>query len=139
MKKREARMNKENLIPMSRRSKSEAREMGRRGGKASGRSRREKRAFRELIALALATTVKDDQSGEELSRKELSAIRLAESCSNGDLKAIALAAELLGEKVVQADVTARVDHRQKVDIESLTDEQREVLLSIGLNIVNKTE
>lgn len=78
-----------------------------RGGKASGRKRREKREFKELIELAFSTIVTNKQTGEQASRKEVSAIRLVEKCANGDLKAIKLAAELLGEKKNQVELQGK--------------------------------
>ena len=94
----------ENLIPFDPRSEEEQREMRVKGGKASGRKRREKREFKELIELAFSTMVTNKQTGEQASRKEVSAIRLVEKCTNGDLKAIKLAAELLGEKKAQVEL-----------------------------------
>lgn len=82
-------------------------ETARKGGKASGRKRREKREFKELIELAFSTTVTNKQTGEQASRKEVSAIRLVEKCTNGDLKAIKLAAELLGEKKSQVELQGK--------------------------------
>ena len=83
----------ENLIPFDQRSEEEQRAMRVKGGKASGRKRREKREFKELIEMAFSTMVTNKQTGEQASRKEVSAIRLVEKCTNGDLKAIKLAAE----------------------------------------------
>ena len=49
-------MNEQNLIPGNRRSQSEARENGRKGGQASGRARREKKAVKQVILDALYST-----------------------------------------------------------------------------------
>ena len=46
--------NEQNLIPMDQRSQSEARELGREGGRASGASRRRKRSLREAADLYLS-------------------------------------------------------------------------------------
>ena len=46
-------MNDENLKPFSERSKSEARELGRKGGIASGKARREKADLRKLMAMMM--------------------------------------------------------------------------------------
>ena len=132
-------MNEENLIPFNKRSESEAREMGRKGGKASGKSRLEKRTFRMLVETALSSRMKYDATGEELTRKEVSALKLAEQCSVGDLKAIQLAADLLGERVVQGNVTARVVNEEEADLSSLTAEERAVLLKIGTKMLMKEE
>ena len=60
---------KNNLIPMSKRSKGEARELGAKGGKASGKVRRQKRDLRQLCHEILDTTVQD----EDLSKKLIAA------------------------------------------------------------------
>ena len=51
--------NNENLRPV--RTTSEARERGRNGGKASGKSRRRKAAFRETLNLLLTLDIDDDE------------------------------------------------------------------------------
>ena len=42
-------MNEQNLIPMNKRTESEQREIAKKGGKASGKSRRDKREQRDVI------------------------------------------------------------------------------------------
>ena len=130
-------MNEDNLIPLDKRTTSEQREIAKKGGKASGKSRLEKRTFRRLMEIALSAKMKYEATGEELTRKEVAAMKIAEQCSDGDLKAIQLAADLLGERVIQSDVTAKVVSTHKVDMSRLTPEQREVLLSIGTDIINR--
>lgn len=49
--------NNENLIPFSKRSVSEAREFGRKGGRASGKTRREKANFRKTLNQLLTTEI----------------------------------------------------------------------------------
>lgn len=51
--------NSENLKPV--RTKSEARERGRNGGRASGKSRRRKAAFRDTLNLLLTLDIDDDE------------------------------------------------------------------------------
>ena len=53
--------NEQNLIPFSKRSESEARENGAKGGKKSGAVRRQRKAFREQMELLLSLPVKDDE------------------------------------------------------------------------------
>ncbi len=54
--------NEQNLIPMDQRSQSEARELGREGGRASGASRRRKRSLREAADLYLSLPVADKRA-----------------------------------------------------------------------------
>ena len=51
-------MAESNLIPQSERTKEEQREIARAGGKASGRSRRRKRQFRDELEMLLPLTDK---------------------------------------------------------------------------------
>lgn len=85
--------NEENLIPTNRRSKEEARELGRKGGIASGEARREKRAMRELLEIALAAKC----ARGDITNKEESAAQLAKKMAEGDLKAIEVGLKVIGE------------------------------------------
>lgn len=51
--------NVENLIPTNKRSKEEAREIGRKGGIASGRKRRERRRMREELDMLMSMPLND--------------------------------------------------------------------------------
>ena len=51
--------NVENLIPTHKRSKEEAREIGRKGGIASGRKRRERRRMREELDMLMSMPLND--------------------------------------------------------------------------------
>lgn len=59
--------NEQNLVPMERRSPSEAREMGRKGGEASGVSRRRKRSLKQAADLYLSKPVTDTETWNKLS------------------------------------------------------------------------
>lgn len=59
--------NEKNLIPTSERSKSEARELGKKGGISSGHSRRQKKTMKEL-AKAIADNPANASSKKKLSR-----------------------------------------------------------------------
>lgn len=108
-------MGSDNLIPANKRTKEEVREMTSRGGRKSGESRRRKKKMREWLELALATKMKDKggkpilspDTGKPLTREEAGMIKLASMFANGDLRSIQLAAELLGERTVKAEVTGK--------------------------------
>jgi hypothetical protein len=81
-------MNEQNLIPTTKRTKSEAREIGKKGGKASGKARRDKRTFREALELALSIgNVKSDIVGAQI-----------EKALKGDTKAFEVIRDTVGEK-----------------------------------------
>ncbi len=63
----------ENLIPISKRTKDEAREIGRKGGKASGAARRRKRSLKEAADLYLSLPVEDKRRWNKLARRYLDA------------------------------------------------------------------
>ncbi len=53
--------NNENLIPFSKRSKNEAREWGKKGGKASGAARRKKADFRKTLNALLTAEIDSEE------------------------------------------------------------------------------
>ena len=99
--------NEQNLIPMDRRSKEEARELGREGGRASGVSRRRKRALREAADMYLSLPITDKRSLNKLLRagvdeddadnQMLIIAGLVARAAKGDAKAAKLIFELIGE------------------------------------------
>lgn len=100
-------LNEQNLIPMDRRSKEEARALGREGGRASGVSRRRKRALREAADMYLAMPVQDKRSLNKLLRagvdeddadnQMLVIAGLVAKAAKGDAKAAKLIFDLIGE------------------------------------------
>lgn len=99
--------NEKNLIPMSERSKSEAREIGSKGGKASGAARRAKRTMREYADLLLSLPVSDRRKWNKLARagippegcdnKMLVVFALMQQAQAGDVPAVKELRNLIGE------------------------------------------
>ena len=99
--------NEKNLIPMDKRSKSEARELGRNGGIASGVSRRRKRSLKEAADLYLSLPVSDRKMWNKISRRGVDPddidnqmamiIGLTVAATAGDAKAAKIIVDLLGE------------------------------------------
>ena len=99
--------NEKNLIPMDQRSKSEARELGRNGGIASGISRRRKRSLKEAADLYLSLPVSDRKMWNKISRRGVDPedidnqmamiIGLTIAATAGDAKAAKVIVDLLGE------------------------------------------
>ena len=99
--------NEKNLIPMDQRSKSEARELGRNGGIASGVSRRRKRSLKEAADLYLSLPVSDRRSWnrivrdgvdpEDIDNQMAMIIGLTAKAIKGDAKAAKVIVDLLGE------------------------------------------
>ena len=99
--------NEKNLIPMDQRSKSEARELGRNGGIASGLSRRRKRSLKEAADLYLSLPVSDRRTWNKIARHGVDPedidnqmamiIGLTMAATAGDAKAAKVIVDLLGE------------------------------------------
>lgn len=84
----------DNLIPCNQRTKEEVREIGRKGGIASGDARRAKKTMREVLEILLETVDKDsDKTNIEVMMA--SAVRKA---MNGDLKAMEFVRDTSGQK-----------------------------------------
>ena len=106
--------NEKNLIPMDQRSKSEARELGRNGGIASGASRRRKRSLKEAADLYLSLPVSDRRVWNKIARKGVDPkdidnqmamiIGLTMAPTTGDAKAAKVIVDLLGERVIPEGV-----------------------------------
>ena len=126
--------NEKNLIPMDKRSKSEARELGRKGGEASGASRRRKRSLKEAADLYLSLPVSDRKMWNKISRRGVDpedidnqmamVIGLTIAATAGDAKAAKVIVDLLGEDAhseeaavhpLVSDLVAAVKKRQQED------------------------
>mgnify|MGYP002596464811 CR=1 FL=1 len=100
--------NERNLIPMEKRSPEEAREMGRKGGRASGEARRRKKSLREAAELYLSLPVSDKRKWNKLSEdgvppedvnNQMAIIAgLSIKAAKGDAKAAKVLFDLLGEQ-----------------------------------------
>ena len=126
--------NEKNLIPMDQRSKSEARELGRNGGIASGVSRRRKRSLKEAADMYLSLPVTDRRVWNKIARKGVDPedidnqmamiIGLTIAATAGDAKAAKVIVDLLGEDShseeaavhpLVSDLVAAVKKRQQED------------------------
>ena len=97
-------MNKgvENLIPTNQRSKDEARELGRKGGIASGKARRERKTLKEELIMLL----EDDDNNLKIS------VALLKRALDGDISAFTTIRDTIGEKPtdrIEADVNSEVN------------------------------
>ena len=126
--------NEQNLIPMDRRSQSEARDLGQKGGIASGISRRRKRSLKEAADLYLSLPVTDRRMWNKIARKNVDPedidnqmamiIGLTMAATAGDAKAAKIIVDLLGEDAhseeaavhpLVSDLVTAVKKRQEED------------------------
>lgn len=99
--------NQQNLIPMDQRTESEARELGKLGGKASGAARRRRRALKEAADLYLSLPVSDKRRWNALARRGIDPedvdnqmamiVGLTDAAADGDARAGRLILDILGE------------------------------------------
>ena len=105
--------NEQNLIPMDQRSKSEARELGREGGRASGEARRRKKSLREAAELYLSLPVSDKRAWNKMARNgvapedvdnQMAIIAgLSIKAAKGDAKAAKVLFDLIGDQNREED------------------------------------
>lgn len=101
--------NEQNLTPFTSENREEAVKNGRKGGIASGESKREKKSLKSaLLALLEAEHKAKDEEGKEIKRTgwEEVTIGLYKKAIGGDPKAMKLLSELIGEYKLRTDVTS---------------------------------
>lgn len=102
-----------NLIPLNKRTKEEQKEITTKGGKESGKRRRDKRTFRETLQalLELSRTTKDGKpvmsqvTGKPMSMKEEAAMTSIMAAIDGDVKHLQTILDVLGERSLKIDNT----------------------------------
>ena len=107
-------MNEDNLIPTSERSKDEVREIGRKGGIASGEARRRKKTLKEALIMALEL-----EKGNK-TVQEIGVEALLQKFMSGDIQAFTTVRDTIGEKPTDK-VEAAVNSEVNINIE-LTDD-----------------
>ena len=97
-------VNDENLIPITDRSSSEAREMGRKGGIASGKVRRQQADLRRAFQTLLRSEVNDEQMkqlliqlGYDPTNEMALALVVLQKALNGDMKAFSQIQQILNQ------------------------------------------
>jgi hypothetical protein len=91
----------ENLIPTNKRTKEEARELGRKGGIASGVARRERKTLKDELIMLL----EDDDNNLKIS------VALLKRALDGDISAFTTIRDTIGEKPtdkIEADVNSEI-------------------------------
>ena len=94
--------NEQNLRPQNTRTKSEQREIARKGGQASAAKRAERKTFREGLLLLLNEPLKD-KSGAVTDKTTQDAViaGLVKRAISGDVRAAEFIRDTIGEKPVQ--------------------------------------
>lgn len=121
-------MNEENLIPFSQRSESEARENGKKGGKASGASRRKKKAMKDCMKQILELPVTDVEqwnalsamgiSPDDINNQMLINVALLKAAAAGDVKAYKEIRHLIGDNETELDKKLKRAQLDKIKAET---------------------
>lgn len=128
----------ENLIPTTELTEEEAREMGRRGGIASGKARREKKSFREAMEILLEQLVeRKDKDGNVLEKvPRIDAIclkQIEKALSKGDTKAAKFCVDVVTPKKLEitgadgAPLESKVKYVTAQSLEEITNHIKEVI------------
>ena len=105
-----------NLIPFDERTESEQREIARKGGKASGVARREKKALKTTLESLLSMPIEDGKledvdkvkslaslDGKNISVQEAIVLKALQRALNGDIKAFNAIADILKQGTIEGD------------------------------------
>jgi hypothetical protein len=109
--------------PFNKRDPEEQKEISRRGGIRSGEVRRERKRFKEIFELLLAKKSTNDK-GETATIKEIIAINTVAKAVKGDLKAVEIIRDTIGEKL-KANDDKQEDNKQEGNMENNKEEQKE--------------
>jgi general stress protein YciG len=107
-------MNEDNLIPNWERTPEERQEIARKGGIASGKARRERKALKEALLVAL-----NIEKGNK-TVQEIGVEALLQKFMSGDIQAFTTVRDTIGEKPTDK-VEAAVNSEVNINIE-LTDD-----------------
>ena len=101
----------DNLIPQSERTKAEQREIARKGGIASGKARKEKKALKETLETLLAMPMKNGKSidveeiqsiaavkGKNITMQEAIMVAMLNKAAKGDVRAAEYVRDTIGQK-----------------------------------------
>lgn len=103
----------ENLIPQSKRTKEEQREIAKKGGRASGAARRRKKDLAQALQILLDKKYPQyDKSGKmtgKITGTEAISAKLFQKALNGDIRAFKTLRDTVGQKPVEKVMVAQVN------------------------------
>ncbi len=112
--------NKENLIPASQRTREEAQENGRKGGKKSGEVRRQKKAMRETFKMLLSMEMPESEGKEKLRMMGIEdedltiqtqiAVKQVDRAMRGDLDSAKFVRDSSGEYIGAEEEKEEIEH-----------------------------
>lgn len=114
--------NEKNLVPQTERSPSEAREMGRKGGIASGAARRRKKSLKQKMQLLLSLPAAGNDQAElaamgvepgDMDNEMVLIKALFLSAAEGDTKAFDHIQDVLGKSVAREELALKKQEAKK--------------------------
>ena len=130
--------NEGNLIPANKRSKSEHREIAKRGGVASGKARRKKADFQKALKTILSSEVNHDQlaimlkkMGFDNTNESAIALVTIQKALKGDMRAIELIERSTAQ--VNKDSLDKAEQKERIKALKLDNQRRELELNDGVN------
>lgn len=119
-----------NLIPITKRSKEEAKKISSKGGKKSVETRQKQKTFKMLFKSALASKVADKELKDRLKEvgiedtyKGAMMLAMIEKSMAGDVNAFKLVSEMIDEKKEESvEITVNVGEEIKAKIKKMEEE-----------------
>lgn len=121
----------DNLIPFNELTEEEARELSRKGGKASVQARRKKKAMREQMETLLSLPLKDDRikrkfealgiDTDDMDNQMALVVATYQQALKGNTNAINIVREIIGERIQEIKVNTSIDEKVK-ELEKTLDE-----------------
>lgn len=108
--------NEQNLKPFNERTESEQRAIQKKGGEASGRSRREKRDLRRALEILLEKDY-TDKKGNVATGAEAITAKLFEQAMKGNVKAFETIRSTVGQDPVQKVEQVNIDAEYEQSVE----------------------
>ena len=99
------------------RTAEEQREIARKGGLASGETRRKKKQLKEILDVLMDRDAGRDSDGNQITAAEAMAISAVRAAMNGDWKAWELVRDTVGQKPVEKVMLAEVEQSVIEEVE----------------------
>lgn len=125
--------NEQNLIPTNKRTKSEQREIAKKGGVASGKARRKKADFQKALKLVLSSEVPNEQIavaleklGYEKTNEMAIALNTVQKAVKGDLRAVELIER--STAMMNKDTLDKAEQKERIKALQLENKRKELEL-----------
>lgn len=124
---------KENLIPLTERSKDEQRKIRSMGGKASGKARRKRKAIKEQLEMFLSLPLKDDKAKtlmksmgvdiDDIDNQMALVVSMWKQALSGNVQAFNSIRDTVGERPIEkVEVANKIDDTVK-ELEKMLDDE----------------